>query len=564
MSALDETTASTGNTACMPGVSRSTLLLRRLPTGGVVVFCVVLLCIAMTMRDYGLTTDEPIYILNTHRVMAWFSDLIQQGPTQAFKRDRLRKGFYVARPDNKNLPANTLISAAGYVTVGRFDSRPSAYRWGNIIVFALTCGVVYQWLARELSPAAGIVGVLALAGMPRLFAHAQLLNIDTLVGCFWVLASWALYYSRGRWGRSFLFGLLCGIGLMTKPTFWFAVPVWVVWGLLYRPKELWRAAICLAVVAPLTALFLIPLWWSDPIGGFLGYLDMLRHDENGWQIDAYYFGEVYQMTGLPPVPWHSVIVLPLVTTPIWIVAFAAGGFVKWIWRDRKNALAGLWVGSAIVLPLIVMLPSTPAHDGVRLYRVSFYFVALLAAYGFYAVSEKWLIRDSTQAHTKVFRSRCEFVAIALLTMITLWPLWRMHPGQLSYYNLLVGGLDGAAQPVELQTAQGKLRRPRFEIDYWWGAMNESAWESMQQQLPPDAKLWVFPEHFGLDRLKEWGHLRQDVQLVGPSEAEYLLIYGRLGRLMDPRSGGLGERFLHGEPLWELRIDNTRVATLFQF
>ena len=94
-------------------------------------------------------------------------------------------------------------------------------------------------------------------------------------------------------------------------------------------------------------------------------------------------------------------------------------------------------------------------------------------------------------------------------------------------------------------------------------MNEDAWTEMQNQLPPGAKLWVFPEHFGLDRLKEWGHLRKDIQVVGPGESQFLLIYGRLGRLMDPRSGRLGDQFLFGDPLWEKRINNTRVAALFR-
>ncbi len=556
MTALDETTASSGDTINIPGASQPRW--RRFPWAAAAVAGFVLLCQAITMRDYGLTTDEPIYILNTQRVLAWTEDLFTKGVDHAFDRERLREGFYVARPDNKNLPANSLIAAAGYVTIGRFDSRPSAYRWGNIIVFALTCGVAYQWLAREFSPRSAVVGLLALAGMPRLYAHAQFLNIDTLVGCFWLLASWALYYSRGSWGRSLLFGLFCGIGMMTKPTFWFAVPLWVIWGLLFRPRELWRAAVCLALVTPITALLMIPLWWADPIGGFWSYIDLLRQDENGWQIDAYYLGEVHQMTDLPPVPWHSVIILPLVTTPLWTLFLSAVGVWNWLRNERRSALLALWIGSAVLLPLIVMLPSTPAHDGVRLYRASFFFVALLAAYGFHAAGQNWFSN-----WTAPTRARTEYALIAALSLLTLWPLWRMHPGQLSYYNLLIGGLEGAARPVEVQTIGGKSLRPRFEIDYWWPAMNEAAWTEMQQSLPPGAKLWVFPEHFGLDRLQQWGHLRDDLQIAGPDQAEYLLLYGRLGRLFDPRTAVLGERFLHGEPLWELRIDNTRVAALFR-
>jgi len=528
------------------------------PLGGLIATAICLFVMGFTIRDYGLTTDEPIYILNTERHLLWFQDLFEQGPGFAFQPERLAEGFYVARPENKNLPANTLIAAAGYLTIGRFDSPPASYRWGNVIIFAVTCGVIYQWLSRELSSAAGIVGLLALIGTPRLFAQAHLLNIDTLVGCFWVLAAWALYYSRGNWKWSLLFGALCGVGMMTKPTFWFALPLFCVWGLVYRPRELWRAAVSLAIVTPLTALALIPLWWSNPLGGFFDYIALLREKGNGWQIDAYYLGEVYQMTGLPPVPWHAVILLPSVTTPLWILFLGAAGVLRWLRRFRTDALLGLWWGSAITLPVIVMLPSTPAHDGLRLYRASFFFLPLLAAGGFQGLVQTWLIKLQPPTRLKI-----EYAAILGFALLTLWPLWWMHPGEMSYYNWTVGGLSGAAQPVEILTPRGRAKRPRFEIDYWWAAMDQRAWADMQQHLPQGAKLWVFPEHFGLDRLQEWGHLRPDIEIVGPENSEYLLLYGRLGRLMDPRSGNLGRIFLEGQPVWELKIDNTRVAALYQ-
>ncbi len=553
MAAADEQNRNTEHTR---GKTRA-----RRPTGGIVVACAVLLVLGFTLRDYGLTTDEPIYILNTHRVLDWTTDLFRQGPSAVFERERLREGWYFARQESKNLPAVSLIAAAGYLTVGQFDSAPAAYRWGNVIVFAVTCGVVFQWLRRELSIAAAIVGVLALPGMPRTFVHAQLLNIDTLVGCFWVLAAWALYYSRHNWRWSLLFAAFCGVGMMTKPTYWFAMPVFCVWGLLYHRRELWRAAVCLATITPLVALALIPLWWTDPLGGFVDYVALLREKGNGWQIDAYYLGEVYQMTGLPPVPWHSVIVLPLVTTPLWIVTLSLVGVVRWVWRDRRSDLMGLWVASGLVLPLIVMLPTTPAHDGVRLYRAAFFFLALIAAYGFQILSDRWLNRRTQPTDCNVSRAECGVIAV--LFLLSVWPLWRMHPGEMSYYNLLVGGLNGAAAQREVVTAQGKSQRPLFEIDYWWAAMNEPAWQEMQRQLPPGAKLWVFPEHFGLDRLEQWGHLRRDIEIVGPEQAEYLLLYGRLGRLMDSRSGNLGRKFLDGRSLWERRVDGVRVAALYR-
>ena len=78
MAAADEQNRNTEHTR---GKTRA-----RRPTGGIVVACAVLLVLGFTLRDYGLTTDEPIYILNTHRVLDWTTDLFRQGPSAVFER----------------------------------------------------------------------------------------------------------------------------------------------------------------------------------------------------------------------------------------------------------------------------------------------------------------------------------------------------------------------------------------------------------------------------------------------------------------------------------------------
>ena len=55
----------------------------------------------------------------------------------------------------------------------------------------------------------------------------------------------------------------------------------------------------------------------------------------------------------------------------------------------------------------------------------------------------------------------------------------------------------------------------------------------------------------------------DVSIVGPSNADYVLIYGRLGRVLHPKTDPLGNVFLHGQPVREYRIDETRVIGLFK-
>ena len=50
----------------------------------------------------------------------------------------------------------------------------------------------------------------------------------------------------------------------------------------------------------------------------------------------------------------------------------------------------MWVFSGAILPLIIMLPSTPDHDGVRMFRPAFFFVAILAGFGYELLRRRWL------------------------------------------------------------------------------------------------------------------------------------------------------------------------------
>ena len=558
---------------------------RRLAPLGVGLLCLVIS--AWAARDLGLTTDEPRYIDNSQRLQAWFGDLFTRGPAAAFAEDRLAEGWYWARPESKNLPLVSLVGSLGQYTLGLLDSPPHSHRWGNLVVLAVTCGIVFAWIRDELSPQAATVAVVAMVGMPRLWTHAVLMSIDPLVASFQVLACWALWNSRSRedpstgtrWRWPVAFGVLAGVGAMSKPTFWLIVPAWIAWGLLTGPRRNWKAGACLVTVAPLAALALMPPWWSNPVGGFLDYLDLLLNDPAGWKIDVYYLGHIFQAELVPgvdpvPVPWHSVPLLSAITTPLWIVVLVlielAGCVLSWLavrltGRATRNpdlymtpvppappALVSLWLIAALVLPLVVMLPGTPAHDGTRLYRPAFYFAAIVAATGFERLRRRWL--DDTH-------NRFAWAAAGVLVIVAGWTHASIHPAGLSYYNICVGGFTGAARPVRLARTLPEPRRPLHEVSYWWELFNREAIDEMQAHLPHGARLTFFPEHYGRKMLKQWGHLREDIQLVGTAEAEYMVMYARMGRLLDPRAHPSGTRFLHDEPEWELLVHGVRVAVL---
>ena len=537
---LDSSSVSDGRSKGSNGLSNSHHRpVRWWRNDSILVGAFVLVLLAVTARDYGLTLDEPVYIKNSIRLIDWFKGLGTDGLANSFSSERLAEGFYFARPDSKNLPLVSYVSTLGYLAVGQFDAPLVSWRWGNLIVFAITAGIVFQWIKAEVSRPAAFVAIAGLLGTPRLYAHANLLAMDTLVGCLWVLASWALWHSERSWPRIIVFAVLCGIGAMAKPTFWFAIPGWIVWCAAFRRHDLKRILVSLATITPLVAIALAPMWWTNPVAGFLGYIDMLRHDPIGWKIDVFYFGNVYQTELSSPVPWHSVFVLPLITTPVWLLLFLAAGLFRGVGNCTHRKAACLWLLGLMTLPLVCLLPSTPAHDGLRLYRAAFFFVPLIAAVGFEAVRQIILKNNP----------RKSYVAVFAVFILAIWPNWRAHPAELSYYNALIGGLPGTSDS--------------FEISYWWDLASPEVLANMQEKLPQNAKFFTYPHYSSHDLVKQWGYLRPDLQHVVPEHAQYVLIYARLGQIYNPTgSRSMSQLFLTGQPIWEHKVDGVRVMALF--
>lgn len=526
-----------------------------------IVFVGVTILLGCTIRTFGITTDEPVHIRNHAHAVRWLEGFSKHSIAENLSKERLADGWRSGIEVNKNLPLPTFVSLFGYAVAGQFDSFPASFRWGNVFVFALACSVIFHWVRVRYSTAAAAVALAAVLGNPRLFAHANLLAVDTLVGCFWIFASWALVNSRTNWRWAIAFGVLAGIGSTVKPTFWFAGPMWVVWGLFNRPKELFKPFIGLFIIAPITVVVFSPMWWTSPIGSFIDYMKMLGTDDTGWAIGTYYLGDIYQTATTESVPWHAVPVMTAIATPLWILALALIGGFQAIRNRSSTADDGmLWLMSAVTLPLVCMLPNTPNHESLRLFRSAFMFAPLLAAAGFESI--RTLGRKA--AITEAQRSTWAWIPVAAIVALAGWQTVRMHPGQLSFYNLSIGGLPGAAENQKMPLGLPERNRPRFEIAYWWAAMNEDAFTEMQTHIPEGESLTIFPAHYGMELLREHGKFRDDIKLVYPADQpNFILLYGRLGSLADPVAAPFASIFLHREPVWEKRIDGVRVAALFQ-
>ena len=98
-----------------------------------------------------------------------------------------------------------------------------------------------------------------------------------------------------------------------------AVLLWALFsGNLSKKLPLVLAGVVGAIVIP---VLLNPIWWHNPVGGYIGYISRNIGGYTGYDIPVKYFGKLYY-TGLP---WHYVIMMLLFTFPVVSLAFILAG-----------------------------------------------------------------------------------------------------------------------------------------------------------------------------------------------------------------------------------------------
>lgn len=290
-----------------------------------------------------------------------------------------------------------------------------------------------------------------------------------------------------------------------------ALPKWVlllptvslaVWLVLFRRVTdpaiaTLEMLVSACALAPVVAIAFNPTWWFDTYTQLaLYYLVSAGRQGALPEIEIFYLGHKYVYS----LPWHNGFVLAAVTLPVGVSIWCLIGCVAGWKAPRWRPFVIYSMLHALTLPVIRMFP-VPAHDGVRLMLPTFWFVAVLAGVGLGGFCT--LLRKF-EAGTWQFHA-----AAALVTALSIGPaavgLWQIHPFELSYYNVVVGGLPGAC-------------RAGFETTYWYDAVTDDVLQRMndpRRGLPPDAILHPPSPASNapvFDELQALGKLRQDIRV----------------------------------------------------
>ncbi|MGD8496284.1 MAG: glycosyltransferase family 39 protein [Gemmatimonadales bacterium] len=491
------------------------------------------------LNEVGVTWDEPRYFQSVERIQSWTARLASGDVAGALDREAIREAWDSDRYYNPHPPAYKEGMALTDALFRRWLPRPGSFRLSSLFAFGLLVGLVAWCTARVAGVAAGATAGCALLLMPRVFGHAHVAATDMPLTLLWFAATLGVFFhvrdGRRRW--ILLAGVALGLGMATKFTAWLMPVPLAGWMLLAaRERRAWLAGLFGIALALAVAVIANPAAWPDPLGFQVRLVGESLSRDSYVPISTYYAGQIYPYV----VPWHEAIVMTFVTLPIGTLVLAGGGVASAIRRGPARSLAILCLIEVAFWWALLALPSSPNHDGVRLWLPMFPFVAVLAGLGFARLAELAArrVRSGSAAPLVALLGLLFFVPAGLATR-------QSSPYYLSYYGELIGGPAGAA-------------RRGMEATYWFDAVSASFRERLEAALPTDARVVAYPNSEYYQLLQGMGLLRTDLRFTDAPPADYLVLLGRKAML----ERGWETVYQQARPLLAVELDGVELVGLY--
>ncbi len=523
------------------GSSRSLLLV------SIILGLAALVSVIATIDDLGVTNDEQYYYDSCLQQITWFTQTINDFSSgrwsapfapEVIDRYWSYKLFYNVHP--------AFYKLCSSLTLTIFEpwlGTMGAYRLAPAVMFSVLVALLFWTVGRRYGMVAGFWAAGAFALMPRIFGHAHFGCTDMPLTLLWFAS--AVSFHRALESRKWapVFALVYGLALATKFTAFVVVLPLVVFVLVSRrfKQAAWPVGVAL-VVRPLVMIGINPQWWHSTFERVYSYLINSATRFDYLHIATYYLGRSYAFY----LPWHH----PLVLTAFTVSPLVLAGFIYGLWRIAGRPFGDLWASHMLLhwlgLIFVMMLPSSPGHDGVRLFLPSFAFLAVISAKGFYHFAYQalpWLL-----TRLRGLGRRFEVVSVWLLLGAMIVPsaavLARVHPYELCYYNSLAGGIPGACELG-------------METTYWWDPINEKACGLINDTLPDSAVVYGRNDyHYRF--LQKLGRIKTSLKFR-KEDFDYLL--------EDSRQGTFAEYawilYRNVTPLVELKKDGVRLFAIFK-
>ncbi|MCA9070554.1 MAG: glycosyltransferase family 39 protein [Planctomycetaceae bacterium] len=436
----------------------------------------------------ALTLDEGFYVEGGIRLAtglkAWATGAITWREIFGEKEDLGPKaplGYYLVDHPPAGRVWLGLWHEALPLDVDRPEPEPHVViakgRIGSAVAFALLMFLIGAVATRWYGLIPGVISALSLLLMPRVFGHAHLASLETIMNLTYAAAILfvARWWRDDREGTSTppkfsqvaVAGLVWGIALLTKIQAVLIGPPVVLWALWH-----WRGKAILPLLVwggVALGVFFVgwPLLWFGPLAHTLQYF---KNSADRMTLYVWYAGERFADT---EAPWHYAFVMFLITMPLGILFWGFCGLTgcgteyKSLRADARLQL----LLAAVIFPMILFaIPGVAVYDGVRLFLISFPLSAIFAGRGA-VFTWRWLCQRAGKKFA---------IPITLgLVCSPLYGHWATGPLYLNYYSETIGGLRGADHLG-------------METNYWGDGLTRDFWNQVVETVPPNSTVHVTP------------------------------------------------------------------------
>ncbi len=512
------------------------------------------LLVAATLKDYGVTWDEPAYFHASDLHNQWLVesgqsvlrfDLGKWGQDDSVKKAWHEDPYHVPHP-----PFSRIVSGITKALLGSHVDRFVAYRLGPALFFALLVSCMYSWTADLFGRAAGLFSALAVIVIPNLFGFAHIAVTDLPLAAMWFVSVYC--FSRGldsgRW--SVVLGVVWGLALATKfPALLLPVPL-LLWAHLYRRGDYRNNLFSMIFLSPLVAVASQPYMWHQPALRFVEFLyeGVSRGYRPETNFPVLFLNKIYHTATLP---WYYPFFIVGVTTPEAILALALLAVCLIPWLGAQRGVVVLFLINAVFIVCLGLAPGAVLHDGVRQLLSALPFLAGLAGGGFYLLC-RWLVRVCRRASVlrtvQHLEAKVAGGALVFILFPPLLELWLCHPFELSYYNHLVGGIHGAY-------SRG------LEVTYFMEALTPKFLGSLNEKLPRDSVINASFANSMFAYYQKEGRVRQDIRITDTGPFDYYILLNRRS-VLSPRE----QLLVNGpaQPFLSVSIAGVPLVSVFEF
>lgn len=507
--------------------------------------------IGATLRDYGVSWDEPPYYHASDLHARWIAEFpatLFAGKLQDAVDDSKIKAawhwdpYHVPHP-----PFSRIVSGLTKYWLHPALEKSTAYRLAPALFFAVMVTVMFLWMSRLFDITTGLFSALALILIPNLFGYAHLAVTDMPLAALWFITAYCFSKGLHDWRWSIAFGVVWGLALATKfPAFLIPVPL-ILWAHFFHRHKDSNNIFCMLFLAPILMIALQPYLWHQTALRVLEFL--YEGFSRGYRADTsfavYYQGQSYASHQLPR---YYPFLMVAITTPMPFIFLTGLALVRLPRLKEHASVAAFFAINCVFVLLLGALPGAVLHDGVRQLLSALPFIAALAGVGFFIVTREIVRITERYQQRNAMLKRQSFTITTLIALLTFSPaldVYLSHPFQLSYYNSFVGGVRGAYE-------RG------FETTYFLEAINREFLQEMNERLPNRAKIYGSFANVILAYYQKEGLLRKDLHIVENRPFDFYALLNRRSAL-HPKERAL---FNFSEPFFWAGIGRVPLVAVF--